>query len=141
MTCKFLINMDDGRLELNDKIVAEQVNLKPIPDEVASMILHGEVTAKDVVNAVSAKIKESGNFNLNEYLEALKKLNVRKSNKQEAPEISAPAEVDAEDTISVADLKVAKTEEKVAKKERAKKVNAALDKAEEEEGPLEGISI
>jgi len=133
MKCTYLINMEDGRLEFRDEYTETQVNLKPIPDEVKSMIMRGEVTARDVINAISMKVKESGEFNLTEYLEGMKRLNVRQSNKQEAPKQVELADV--EDAISVEDVKIAKSKSgdsttKTAKKERAKKVNDVLDNVE-----------
>lgn len=131
MKCTYLINMDDGRLEFNDQYTVEQANLKPIPDDVTAMILSGKVTAKDVISAISIKIKESGEFSIAKYLEDMKKLNVRQSNRQESPERSEPAEVKDDDAVSASDVLAAKdktgSEPKEEKKARAKKVSEALE--------------
>jgi len=140
MNCTYLINMDDGRLELRDQYTEQQVNLKPIPDEVKEMILRREVTPKDVINAISIKMKESGDFNITEYLEGLKKLNVSQAHKQAMPERVELSEVT--DAVSVSEVKAAKDNNaeaaKSTKRERSKKVNDIFDKVSDG-NPLAGI--
>ena len=119
MDTAFLINMDDGRLVFRNAETDAHVNLKPVPPEVVEMIRMGEVTPMDVVNAISAKIKENGDFNLHEYIEQKKRLNVRTSNPQEAPQ--------RETLKDRADEIRARVGGKEGRKARIKKINDKLD--------------
>lgn len=126
----YLINMNDGRLVFRNAETDIQVNLKPVSDEIVAMIVNKEVTAMDVVNAISAKIKENGDFNLQDYIDGLKKLNVRQSNPQLAPKKEEMKDR-SEEEISVSEVKSAKakTSSSDEKKARAKKANEAVDRS------------
>jgi len=133
MDSSYLINMDDGRLVFRNSETDNQVNLRPVSNELVAMIVSGEVEAMDVVNAISAKIKENGDFNLSQYIEDLKKLNIRKSNPQRNV-VHEQLKDRTNEEVSVEDVKIAKSKTSgniaTTKRERAKKVNEALDNAD-----------
>ena len=134
MDTEFLINMDDGRLVFRNAETDAHVNLKPVPPEVVEMIRRGEVTPVDVVNAISAKIKENGDFNLHEYIEQKKRLNVRTSNPQEAPQRETLKDR-SDETLSADEIR-ARVGGKEGRKARIKKINEKLD-GEKPQGGLQ----
>ena len=127
MDSEYLISIADGRLVFRTEANDEHVNLKPVPHEIVQMILKGEVEPMDVANAISAKIKENGEFNLQEYVEGLKKLNVRVSNPQKEARAEQKLRDRSSETISV--------EEFVAKKARVAKATAAIAPVQKEVAP------
>jgi len=122
---QYLINMNDGRIVFRNRETDAQINLRPVSQELVDMIVHGEVKSMDVVNAISAKIKENGDFNLAQYVEDMKKLNVRKSNPQGVPDREELKDRSSEE-VSLAEVKSAAVKTG-AKKERIKKINAVID--------------
>ena len=122
--------MESGRIVFRNPESDKHVNLKPISSELVDMIMRKEIKAMDVVNAISAKIKENGDFNLQQYIDDMKKLNVRRSNPQGAPvHEELPDRKDEE--VSLAEVKAVSKADATPKKERIKKVNSILDAAPE----------
>ena len=85
-----------------------------------------------VVNAISAKIKENGDFNLHEYIEQKKRLNVRTSNPQEAPQRETLKDR-SDETLSADEIR-ARVGGKEGRKARIKKINDKLEGNEKPEG-------
>lgn len=125
---KFLINIDDGRIVFRNQYTDEQVNLKPIPDEIIGMLHRGEVTKEDVLAAIGLREKENG-LDLHNYINERKKLNVRTANPQTAD--TAALADRSEDTISVSEVVATKAKPKASRKSAVKKVTEAVEKAED----------
>lgn len=139
MDTEFLINMDDGRLVFRNSETDNHVNLKPVPMDVVDMIRRGEVSSMDVVNAISAKIKENGDFNLHEYIEQKKRLNVRTSNPQEAPKRETLKDR-SDETLSADEIR-SRIGSKDGRRTRIKKINEKLDGEKAQDGlQLEGVN-
>lgn len=129
MDCKYLINMKDGRLVFRNEETDKQVNLKPVPDSVVKMIMRGEVSERDVINAISAKMKESGDFDFQAYVAELAKLNVRVSNPQEGAR-KVELKDRSDEMVGADEIKAAAekgADAKAAKKERVRKIMEKLD--------------
>lgn len=135
---KYLINLDDGHLSFRNKYTDGQVNMKPVPDTIANMIVRGDLKASEVVSAINAKIRESGEFDdIEKYLSERAKLNVRKihyelDEKKDELRDRTSEEISTEDIVKLRG-KPAPTKKEIAAKAAAKqeKVTAKLDVAAE----------
>lgn len=127
MDCKYLINMKDGRLVFRNAETDTHVNLRPVPDSIVKMIMKGEVTEHEVICAISAKVKEAGDFDLEKYISDLRKLNVRVSNPQEAP-VHEPLKDRSDEEISVDDIVKVRGKPHPTKKEMKAKADALQEK-------------
>lgn len=137
---KFAINLDTGVICFRNQYIDMQVNVKPIPQEVVDMITSGEVTTKEVVNAIGAKLRDDPDFDFSEYIELKKRLNVRKS-AYKIQDTATPLKDRSDEEVSVEEIKAekAKSTNKAEKKARVKKVQAALETAPASVDPLAGL--
>ena len=76
----YSINTKDGRIVFRTAEVDEQVNYYPVSERVVDLIRNKKVSVEEVLEAISRNVRGKGDFNLYEYIEQLKKLNVRTSN-------------------------------------------------------------
>lgn len=141
---EYAINTTDGRIVFRTPEVDEQINYFPISKDIVMRIVNKKLKVEDVLKAVTKKIKEKDNFNLHEYLENLKKLNVRTSNIVEEDK-SYELEDRSSEEITLKDVSsqknTQKNEKEVPKKEVQKdespkespKQEAPKDKTPEEE--------
>lgn len=136
---KFLISMTDGRIVVRNEETDAHINLKPVSDEIVDMVTRGEVTPRDVISAITAKMREDGSeLSADEYYKEKAKLNVRRSGR-ENPNTSGSLRDRSDEEVSVSAIMDARSregeDEKAVRKERIKKVNKAL----EADNPLVGI--
>lgn len=118
---KYIINLDTGVVAFRNAYTDRQVNMKPIPDAVVDMMRTGKVSVNDVITAINAKIRESGEFDdIENYLAERAKLNVHKTTKKASSKSEALPDRSKEE-ISVSDLFCAQDDEKREKKSKAKK--------------------
>jgi hypothetical protein len=75
----FSMSLDDGRIVFRNEQVDNQINYHPVPYDIAWKVDHKELDWKLVKEACEKKIKEKGELTLQEYLQKLKLLNVRKT--------------------------------------------------------------
>lgn len=75
----YSMSLDDGRIALRNEQVDNQINYYPVPYDIAWKVDHKELDWRLVKEACEKKIKEKGELSLQEYLQKLKLLNVRKT--------------------------------------------------------------
>jgi hypothetical protein len=107
----FSMSLDDGRIVFRNEQVDNQINYHPVPYDIAWKVDHKELDWKLVKEACEKKIKEKGELTLQEYLQKLKVLNVRKTKvvlKDEEEKVDARAD----EMISLSDVVPQKKAEK-----------------------------
>ena len=79
MSCRYAMNLNDGREVFNSEAVATNVNYVEIDDEIHEAMKRGELTWEVVANAVRAKRNNDPNFDWAQYDVLRDRLNVRKA--------------------------------------------------------------
>lgn len=79
MSCKYAMNLNDGRRVFNSSAVATNVNYAEIDDEISDAIDKGKITWQAVANAIKAKRNNDPDFDWTQYDFLRDRLNVRKA--------------------------------------------------------------
>lgn len=109
--CMYSMSLDDGRIALRNEQVDNQINYYPVPYDIAWKVDHKELDWKLVKEACEKKIKEKGELTLQEYLQKLKLLNVRKT-KVDLKDEEKKVDERADEMISLSDVVPQKKAEK-----------------------------
>lgn len=107
----YSMSLDDGRIVLRNEQVDNQINYYPVPYEIAWKVDHKELDWKLVKDACEKKMKEKGELSLQEYLQKLKLLNVRKT-KVDLNDEEKKVDERADEMISLSDVVPQKKAEK-----------------------------
>lgn len=99
----FSMSLDDGRIVFRNAQVDRQVNYYPVPYAVVTAIRNREVDWKTVKSACEAKMKEKGDLNIQDYLQKLKLLNVRRT-RIDLSEDKPKVEDRSDEMVSLADI-------------------------------------
>ena len=79
MSCRYAMNINDGRLVFNSEAVATNINYVEIDDDIYAAIQTGKLTWQIVANAVRAKRNNDPTFDWAQYELLRDRLNVRKA--------------------------------------------------------------
>ena len=107
----YSMSLDDGRIVLRNEQVDNHINYHPVPYDIAWKVDHKELDWKLVKEACEKKIKEKGELSLQEYLQKLKLLNVRKT-KVDLKNEEEKVDERADEMISLSDVMPQKKAEK-----------------------------
>jgi hypothetical protein len=107
----FSMSLDDGRIVFRNEQVDNHINYHPVPYDIAWKVDHKELDWKLVKEACEKKIKEKGELTLQEYLQKLKLLNVRKT-KVDLKDEEEKVDERADEMISLSDVVPQKKTEK-----------------------------
>ena len=79
MSCKYAMNLNDGRIVFNSDAVTTNVNYVELDDEIHDAIKCGKLTWQTVANAVRAKRNNDPSFDWEQFDILRDRLNVRKA--------------------------------------------------------------
>lgn len=79
MSCKYAMNLNDGRIVFNSDAVTTNVNYVGLDDEIHDAIKSGKLTWQVVANAVRAKRNNDPSFDWEQFDILRDRLNVRKA--------------------------------------------------------------
>lgn len=116
----YSMNLNDGRIVFRNEQVDKQINYYPVPHDVAVMVDRKELDWKKVKEACEKKMKENGELDIQEYLQKLKLLNVRKT-KVDFAEDESKVEDRSDEMITLADVVPPETKKGKAKAEEKPK--------------------